>query len=158
MAATDSGSKKRPWPMIGMAIVTAGALGLALFKTLDGDITLAMPAKADTAEVIADPVFLPIEPFTANLADDEAGSRLVYAGVTLKLSDEKSLEAMEKRMPQLRSRLLTLFSGKSTAELSSPEDKEILVEEITEALQPSLEAGAPAATIDDVLFTEFIIQ
>lgn len=156
MAEADSGSKKRTWPMVVMAIVTTAAIATALFLVFERDNPIAMPAMAQEKNV--DPIFLPIQPFTANLADDAAGSRLVYAGITLKLNSEKTLEVMEKRMPQLRSRLLTLFSGKSSTQLTSPDDKDALVVEIAAALQAPLEAEHPTASIDDVLFTEFIIQ
>ncbi|BBI70844.2 hypothetical protein HAALTHF_07810n [Vreelandella aquamarina] len=64
-------------------------------------------------------MFTRIEPFTVNLADDRYGSRLLYTGITLRVGNEQSKAIIEEHMPQVRSRLLILLSGKQANELTS---------------------------------------
>ena len=74
-------------------------------QSADGESQL--PAERET------PVFTRIDPFTVNLADDRYGSRLLYTGITLRVGNEESKAIIEEHMPQVRSRLLILYSQAS---------------------------------------------
>lgn len=104
------------------------------------------------------PVFTRIEPFTVNLADDRFGSRLLYIGITLRVGNEQSKAIIEEHMPQVRSRLLILLSGKQASELTSTEGKEALAQDIISRLSVPLTENQPPLDLREVLFTEFIVQ
>ena len=104
------------------------------------------------------PIYLKLEPFTVNLAEDNAGPRLLYAGLTLKLSDDASLETLEQHRPQVRNQLLLLLSDREAETLVSASGKKALAEDIVATLEDVLGPERPRIHIDDVLFTEFIVQ
>ena len=157
MAETSGGSKKLLWIMIILVLLSSAGAAAAIYLVLDqrgGD------DEAESEEVVeaAAPVFMRIEPFTVNLADDNYGSRLLYTGITLRLGDEESQSVIEEHMPQVRSRLLMLLSDKQANELTSVEGKQQLAEDIINRLSVPLGENQPPLDLREVLFTEFIVQ
>ncbi|MDI5922804.1 flagellar basal body-associated protein FliL [Halomonas sp. LR5S13] len=159
MAKSSGGSRKLLWSMMVLLILSSSAAAVALYMVFNQQGGAAQSALNTqvTPEQKA-PIFLPIQPFTVNLADDEYGPRLLYTGLSLKLSDEASQEILEQHMPQVRSRLLTLFSGKQASELTSPGSKQRLADQVVAALEAPMSENQPELAINDVLFTEFIVQ
>ncbi|HSH47096.1 MAG TPA: flagellar basal body-associated protein FliL [Halomonas sp.] len=146
------------WLMIVLLIFSSSAAAVALFMVFDQRDAAAQDAQAAQQAELAPPIFLPIDPFTVNLAEDEYGVRLLYTGITLKLKSEHSKTLLEEYMPQVRSRLLSLFTGKEASELISPSGKQRLTAEVIEALEAPMDDERAAPAIADVLFTEFIVQ
>lgn len=82
------------------------------------------------------PVFLPLDPFTVNLADRES-ERYAQVAVTLEMQDQKAADEMKAYMPAVRNNILLVLADKTAAELSAREGKEKLAREIRrEALRP----------------------
>lgn len=159
MAKSRGGSRKLLWSMMVLLILSSSAAAVALYMVFTQQGSEAR--SAINTQVVPEqkaPIFLPIKPFTVNLADDEYGPRLLYTGLSLKLGDESSQEILEQHMPQVRSRLLTLFSGKQASELTSPGGKQRLADQVVAALEAPMSENQPELTINDVLFTEFIVQ
>ncbi len=94
------------------------------------------PAHKEAAEHHTPPVFMPLDPFTVNLADREA-DRYAQIGVTLELDDAKSTEELKAYMPAIRNNILMVLAHKTSADLVEREGKEKLAREIRrEALKP----------------------
>ncbi|WP_280553092.1 flagellar basal body-associated protein FliL [Halomonas sp. 25-S5] len=159
MAKSRGGSRKLLWSMMVLLILSSSVAAVALYMVFTQQGSAAQSA-INTQEMPEQkaPIFLPIKPFTVNLADDEYGPRLLYTGLSLKLADETSQEILEQHMPQVRSRLLTLFSGKQASELTSPGGKQRLAAQVIAALEAPMSENQPEVAINDVLFTEFIVQ
>ena len=155
MAESSGGSKKLLWVMIILVLLSSAGAAAAIYLVLD---------QRDSGEVqqqtveLTPPVFTRIEPFTVNLADDRYGSRLLYTGITLRVGNEQSKTIIEEHMPQVRSRLLILLSGKQANELTSTEGKEELAQAIISRLNVPLSENQPPLDLKEVLFTEFIVQ
>jgi|TARA_R100000322_G_scaffold165520_1_gene130946 flagellar FliL protein len=155
MAESSGGSKKLLWVMIILVLLSSAGAAAAIYLVLD---------QRDSGEVqqqtieLTPPVFTRIEPFTVNLADDRYGSRLLYTGITLRVGNEQSKAIIEEHMPQVRSRLLILLSGKQANELTSTEGKEELAQAIISRLNVPLSENQPPLDLREVLFTEFIVQ
>ena len=96
---------------------------------------------------------LPLDPFIANLADED-GKRYLKATVQLEFFDRKVPEEVNARLPQMRDLLLTLFTSKLFAEIRTPEGKALLRDEIINRVNRSLRKDVVKA----VYFTEFIVQ
>ncbi len=95
----------------------------------------AAHAKSE-AKASAPPVFVPLDPFTVNLADRDA-ERYAQVGVTLEIEDAKTGDLLKAYMPAIRNNILLLLSHKTSAELLSREGKQLLAKEIRrEALAP----------------------
>ncbi|GEN27964.1 flagellar basal body-associated protein FliL [Halovibrio variabilis] len=158
MAETSGGSKKLLWIMIILVLLSSAGAAAAIYMVIDQrDDTVAEEDATQEMEPEA-PIFMSIEPFTVNLADDSYGSRLLYTGITLRVGDEASKTIIQEHMPQVRSRLLMLLSGKQAEELTSSEGKQQLAQAIIDRLKVPLAENQPPLDLREVLFTEFIVQ
>ena len=82
-------------------------------------------------------------------ADDKAQQRVVPSPVFYALSEY---------LPEVRSRLLLLFSRQDAAVLATEEGKKNLIAEIKTTLSTPLVAGQPKQDVTDVLYTAFILR
>ncbi|ASK20969.1 MULTISPECIES: flagellar basal body-associated protein FliL [Halomonadaceae] len=158
MAEASGGSKKLLWIMIVLVLLSSAGAAAAIYLVLDQRGGNAENDEAQQKIEHVAPVFTRIDPFTVNLADDRYGSRLLYTGITLRVGDEQSKAIIEEHMPQVRSRLLILLSGKQANELTSTEGKEALAQAIINRLSVPLTENQPPLDLREVLFTEFIVQ
>jgi len=158
MAKSQGSSSKLVWLMILLVLLSLAAAGAAIYMVLSERNTSDNSSAQVQQLERPMPIFVKIEPFTVNLADDNFGSRLLYAGISLKVSSDESQEILTEHMPQVRSRLLLLFSGKQAGELITPEGKRRLSDEVAAVLSEPLTQPQPPLQIEDVLFTEFIVQ
>jgi flagellar FliL protein len=112
-------------------------------------------AQADKPEPPPAPVFFALDTFTVNLGDAD---RVLYVGVTLRLKDDATRQRLSEFLPEVRSRLLLLFSRQDASALATDEGKQKLVEAIKNTLAPPLVAGQPQQVVSDVLYTAFILR
>lgn len=75
------------------------------------------------------PVFVPLDPFTVNLADRDA-ERYAQVGVTLEIEDAKVGDQLKLYMPAIRNNILMLLAHKTAGELLTREGKLKLAQEI----------------------------
>lgn len=75
------------------------------------------------------PVFVPLDPFTVNLADKES-ERYAQIGVTLELEDAKTEAELKVYMPAIRNNILMVLSHKTAAQLLTREGKEKVAQSI----------------------------
>lgn len=82
------------------------------------------------------PTFVPLDPFTVNLADRDV-DRFAQIGVTLEVEDPKFADQIKAYMPAVRGNILMVLSRKTAADLLTTEGKEKLAREINrEAVRP----------------------
>ncbi len=97
------------------------------------------------------PKFIALAPFTVNL-QSETGGQFLQVGLTLKIvePDQKAKPSLEEKinlaMPEIRSRLLLLLSGKYPAELAPAEGKKKLVQEIIAEINSALGLHSASAS------------
>ena len=61
-------------------------------------------------------------------------------------------------MPEIRSRVLLLLMGKTASELSTPEGKKLLAEQLAREVIQAVPGTTAATGLEAVLFTSFLIQ
>ena len=94
----------------------------------------------------APPVFLPLDPFTFNLADKNI-ERYAQIGVTLEMVSPEAAERLKAYMPAVRGNILMLLAHKRAEDLLDRAGKEKLAAEIMrEAVQPM---GIELPPVDD---------
>ena len=103
------------------------------------------------------PVFVAMDPFTVNL-QPEAGEQYLQVQFTLQLADEKQVELIKLYMPLVRSRVLMLLSSKRPSELSTPEGKKKLQDEVIATIKQPFTPQSPPQGVTGVFFTSFVIQ
>ena len=138
-AAPPKGKKKLLIIIIAVVLllVVGGGVAMMLMKKkapADGeegaDAEHATPAKAavkhDPKHL---PTFVPLDPFTVNLADRDA-ERYAQVGITLEVEDAKIGEQIKAYMPAIRNNILMALAEKSAAQLMDREGKGKLAEQI----------------------------
>jgi flagellar FliL protein len=154
-AKKSKGGKKKLIVMALLLVLLLGGAGAAayFFYFLPKN---SHPAEKQ-AEKLPPPVFFAIDPFTVNLQSDD-GERYLHIGLTLKLADPKIEDELKEHMPEIRSRILILLSNKHPAELTTVDGKTILVKEIREQIETPFTPGGPVNHVNEVLFTDFVVQ
>ena len=113
-------------------------------------------AQASVAKV-QPPVFMNLEPFTVNLAD-EGGDHYLQTSLVIQVSEEKVVETLKSYLPIIRNRVLLLLSAKRPSELTSPEGKAKLVDELTGAVREAIPGTTPERGIVQTYIAGFVIQ
>ena len=186
--APKGGGKKKLIIIVAAALLLVVLLGggaafLLLKKKApaegeDGAEDTTEPVTEKAAHKIgAPPTFVPLDPFTVNLADKEV-DRFAQIGITLEVVDAHTADTIKAYLPAIRSNVLMVLSHKTSAELLSREGKERLAREIMrESVRPmGIELGdegeddadAPKkkkkkknvveSPVTNVLFSTFIVQ
>ena len=104
------------------------------------------------------PVFFPLESLTVNLQSDDGTMHYLRAGLTLKLKDEKVQLLVTEHMPEVRSRVLLLLSGKRPDDLATVDGKKQLAGELRAAVETAASSAEKPVRVEEVLFTEFVVQ
>jgi flagellar FliL protein len=100
------------------------------------------------------PVFVPLEPFTVNLADREA-ERYAQIGVTLEIEDAKVGDQIKTYMPAIRNNILMAIADRTAADLMGRDGKTRLAQRIVRETSRALgyavedEPGEEAAAAED---------
>lgn len=102
------------------------------------------------------PVYTDLKPFTVNLNDSEG--RMLYIGLSLQVGDDEAVKALTQHLPEVRNRILMMLSSQKAENLTTPQDKERLANEIRDALMAPFDTSAIAINVRQVLFTDFIVQ
>ncbi|NEX62692.1 flagellar basal body-associated protein FliL [Noviherbaspirillum galbum] len=110
--------------------------------------------KADAGKA---PVFLAMEQFTVNL-QPEVGEQFLQIAFTLQLPDQPQVDMIKQYQPLVRSRLLMLLSSKKASELSTPDGKKKLADEIMAAVNQPFVQDGESQDVSGVFFTSFVIQ
>ncbi|WNN54665.1 flagellar basal body-associated protein FliL (plasmid) [Hafnia alvei] len=106
----------------------------------------------------AEPIYFPLETFTLSLKPSaQESARVLYIGLTLKLANDMSKNNIEKFLPEIRSRLLMLFSQQIASELLSDDGKQQLVSQIKNVVNKPLN-DHENVQVTDVLLNAFILR
>ena len=115
----------------------------------DGKAPAKAVAKLDPKAV---PVFVPLEPFTVNLADRDA-ERYAQVGITLEVEDAKVGDQIKAYMPAIRNNILLALADRTAADLMGRDGKAKLAErvrqETSRALGYEVAAAEPEADGED---------
>jgi flagellar FliL protein len=151
-AAAAPAKPSRKWLFIAIALVAVLAVagGAAWYF-------LAPHAAAEAkAAAPKPPVFVPLDAFTVNLAE-ENGDHYLQVGIVYQVSDDKVVDTMKQYMPVLRNRILLLLSSKKPSDLASVDGKRKLVDELVAAVHDAMPLPA-GQEVRGALLSSFVIQ
>ena len=154
--AINKGRKRSIWmPLLVLITLAACATaGYSYWRMQQHPDAAAATAAAEPVPPPA-PVFFALDTFTVNLGDAD---RVLYIGITLRLKDDETRMRISEYLPEVRSRLLLLFSRQDANALATDESKEKLVDAIKSTLEAPLVEGQPKQVVTDVLYTAFILR
>ena len=159
-APVPAKGKKKLIIMIAAAVLVLALGGVAAMmlmkkKAADADADGAddhAPAKTAVSkhDPKAVPVFVPLDPFTVNLADREA-ERYAQVGITLEITDSHVGDQIKLYMPAIRNHILMAIADRTAAELMGREGKAALAEKVRREASRALgvEAENEEAVRDD---------
>ena len=84
--------------------------------------------------------------------------RYMQVSVTLQARDPADLKALMVHIPVIRNNLVMLFSGQAFDDLATPVGQEILRQKTTASVQEVAQKELGKVVIDQVLFTNFVLQ
>ena len=156
-AATPAqGKVKRIIVIVAVAVIAAlGAAAAMYFFLLKDGAPRAAEVKAAP---IPAPIFFALDPMTVNLQSDDGSMHYLRVGLSLKLTDPKTQEHLTQHMPEIRSRILLALSNKHPDDLATLDGKHALAGELKTLIEKPTEPGGESAQVEDVLFTEFVVQ
>lgn len=148
--------------MTMMILALSAVAGYALYQMnhvkseIQSEVLQGTPAKNKAPVPL--PIYVPLDTFTVSLKSGDMDSdRVLYIGLTLSLQDENSKALLLQFMPEIRSRLLLLFTQQTAAMLDTDEGKTELMNKIKDVVNLPL-AGQHSITVSDVLFNAFILR
>ncbi|MCY1178756.1 Flagellar basal body-associated protein FliL [compost metagenome] len=114
---------------------------------------------AETAPVGKQPaVFEAMAPaFVANY-NQGGRQRYMQVSITMLARNQADLDALKVHMPVIRNNLVMLFSGQNFDTLVTPVGKEMLRQQATATVQELAKQETGAMTVEQVLFTNFVLQ
>ncbi len=158
-APASPGPLKRIILIVVIALIAAGAAGAGVwFYMSQRNPAPASAATASAPVPLAVPLFFPLESMTVNLQSDDGQQHFLRIGLTLKLNDPKTQQELSDHMPEVRSRILLALSNKHPEELAPLEGKRALATELQTLIEQPTDNGAAPIHVQDVLFTEFVVQ
>ncbi len=180
--------KKKLLIIVGAAVVVVVLAVVALLmmkKSAPADdeegAEQAAPAKtAVKHDPKAVPTFVPLDPFTVNLADRDA-ERYAQVGITLEVGDAATGDQIKAYMPAIRNNILLVLAEKTAAQMMDREGKVKLAGQIQRETSRAMgyeveepeedaedeeapkkkkkkKAAAPVLPVTGVHFSNFIIQ
>jgi flagellar FliL protein len=139
----------------------------------DGEPVEAAEAAEKPHKKAGPPTFVPLDPFTVNLADKES-DRFAQIAVTLQIGDAKAGDQIKLYMPAIRNNILMVLASKTSDQLLDRAGKEAVAREILRECLKAMDVEVDAAgkvinedpdddeehapPIEQVLFANFIIQ
>jgi flagellar protein FliL len=138
-APKKSVGKKKLLIIVGAAVLVLGLAGGGAVIYLKKKAAAAAEAEENAAGEIDTkvaardpkvvPTFVPLDPFTVNLADRDA-ERFAQVAVSLELRDPKTADQIKLFMPVIRNNILMVLSHKTSADMLGREGKAQLALEI----------------------------
>ncbi len=161
--AAEGGGKKKLIILIVLAIVL---IGLSVGGTVMALKFLAPPQVAENAEVNPEAapatkkaaIYYPIKPEIVVNYGDKGRQRYAQVEVTLMIREEDVVAALELHAPMITNALIMAISGQTYDEVQTAEGKELLRQQCLQTLQKILEKEIGKPGIEQVLFTNFVMQ
>jgi flagellar FliL protein len=105
-------------------------------------------------EVVKKENLLPLDSFTANLAQGDGPRRYVRLDAVLKMSEDSKAPEFEARKPQIRDAIISILNTKRADDLLKKEGKSFLKEEIKSSINSFLVDGS----VEDIYYISFQIN
>ena len=119
----------------------------------DGDQAKAKPPKSGKQAAKTAPAFVPLDPFTVNLADRES-ERYAQVGITLELADPAVEAQIKSFMPVIRNNILLALADSTATDLMGREGKARLATRIQHETSRALGVDVPEAAPEDATAEE----
>lgn len=152
-------------------IIILGVLAILLIGASVGGTIVALkmfapepeaPVEETTEEPVVETkksaIYYPIKPAIIVNFDHKGRQRYAQVEVTLLIRDESVISAVELHSPMINNALILTIGGQSYADIQSAEGKELVRQACLQAVQKILEKEIGTPGVEQVLFTNFVMQ
>lgn len=116
----------------------------------------ASPVQATNVKPAA--IYEPLSPaFVVNF-NQNGRQRFMQVSITMQGRDQAALDALKVHMPVIRNNLVMLFSGQGFDTLATPVGQEMLRQKATASVQEVAQKEVGKLVVDQLLFTNFVLQ
>ena len=103
-------------------------------------------------------IYEPLAPaFVVNF-NQNGRQRYMQVSITMQARDQAALDALKVHMPVIRNNLVMLFSGQTFESLATPVGQEMLRRKATASVQEVAQKEVGKLVVDQLLFTNFVLQ
>lgn len=163
MADDDKQEEEKPKSNMMLIIIVALVAvllggGIAAFFLMSGGDEPSTAAAEDNEPTSRPAIYFEIKPpFVVNY-EWQGRRRYVQISVAIMARKDKVIEAVQKHMPLVKSRLVDIFSAQNFDGLKTEEGKEAMRSAALEELQKIVndELGEPG--VENLFFTNFVMQ
>ncbi|WP_095110684.1 flagellar basal body-associated protein FliL [Pseudomonas sp. Irchel 3E20] len=114
------------------------------------------PEAASNLKPVA--IYEPMAPaFVANF-NQNGRQRYMQVSITLLARNQADLDALKVHMPVIRNNLVMLFSAQSFDALATPVGQEMLRQKATASVQEVAQKEVGKVVVEQLLFTNFVLQ
>jgi flagellar FliL protein len=161
-AVKDPATKGRLKLIIVIVVALLLAIGVSVGATwyfMHSAQSKPAAAVAETAAIGKQPaIFESMAPaFVANF-NQNGRQRYMQVSITMLARNQADLDALKVHMPVIRNNLVMLFSGQDFATLASPVGQEMLRQKATASVQEVAQKELGKVVIEQLLFTNFVLQ
>ncbi|MCQ4321107.1 flagellar basal body-associated protein FliL [Stutzerimonas stutzeri] len=147
--------------VLGLLLAVGVSVGAILYSMYRGESPQAADetAKADAAPRRQAAIYEVLAPaFIVNFTNAGGRQRYMQVSVALMSRDQAALDGLKEHMPLLRNQLVMLFSSQDFASLATPVGQEMLRQQATASVQELAQKEIGKLAIEQVLFTNFVLQ
>jgi len=145
--------------VLGLLLAVGLSVGSTIYfmgrgetKSAEAADTLATPQRQAAIYEVLAPAFV------VNFSNTGGRQRYMQVSVALMSRDQVALDALKEHMPLLRNQLVMLFSSQEFASLATPVGQEMLRQQATASVQELAQKEIGKLAIEQVLFTNFVLQ
>lgn len=145
--------------VVAMLVAVGLSIGGTLYFMSKGDGLDASKAPESTAVSGKQPAIYEVlmPAFVVNFSHN-GRQRYMQVSIALMSRDQAALDALKVHMPLLRNRLVMLFSSQDFEALKTPVGKEMLRQQATASVQELAQKEIGKLAVEQVLFTNFVLQ
>ncbi|MEM8983219.1 MAG: flagellar basal body-associated FliL family protein [Pseudomonadota bacterium] len=165
-AEEKSGGKNKMlmFGIIGVVLAAGGAVGgPMIMNMINPPAEEATAAAEDDAPAAAEPGapahYYPIlPPLTSNFADEQGRRRFIQVGLEVRASEQRFIDAVKEHNAVIRNALLLAYSELDYNEVITRDGKESLRQTTLDEIRDVMTTHVGEPGIEDVYFTQFVIQ
>ncbi|OLS63501.1 flagellar basal body-associated protein FliL [Pseudomonas putida] len=144
--------------VLALLLAIGLSVGATWFFLHKSDSKPAAEPAAAAANVKQPAIYESMAPaFVANF-NQNGRQRYMQVSITMQARDQAALDALKVHMPVIRNNLVMLFSGQSFETLATPVGQEMLRQKATASVQEVAQKEVGKLVIDQLLFTNFVLQ
>lgn len=159
--APAGGGKKKLILLVLLALLlVGGSVGGTIFalQMMSPPPEAAPVTEAVVEEVKKAAIYYPIKPAIIVNFGYKGRQRYAQVDVTLLIRDESVIAAIELHSPLIANALVLTIGGQMYNELQTAEGKELLRQQCLQEIQKILEKETGKPGVEQVLFTNFVMQ